>query len=228
MLKYKRQAEQLLEASGLPYVLLRPGRLTDGPYTSYDLNTLLQATAGSRQDVQLSAAETQNGEASRIAVAGLLIAHASLVLWLFDPAVLATSTLGIQASERQCLTTNCRAHHLHVLQRPCYSCCRPRMWRAGSFRWSARKGMARARMQMHGGGCSHQLIHDRQFNCIWQCLVLTVVSGQELLQLAMVCFFTAWKLSNKHRQARQHDKPESDPMRTKYCLDDTVGLPLPT
>ena len=72
VLKYKRQAEQLLEASGLPFVLLRPGRLTDGPYTSYDLNTLLQATAGSRQDVQLSAAETQNGEASRIAVAGLL------------------------------------------------------------------------------------------------------------------------------------------------------------
>ena len=71
VLKYKRQAEQLLEASGVPFVLLRPGRLTDGPYTSYDLNTLLQATAGSRQDVQLSAAETQNGEASRIAVAGL-------------------------------------------------------------------------------------------------------------------------------------------------------------
>jgi NAD(P)H-binding len=70
VLKYKRQAEQLLEASGLPFVLLRPGRLTDGPYTSYDLNTLLQATAGSRQDVRLSAAEDQNGEASRIAVAG--------------------------------------------------------------------------------------------------------------------------------------------------------------
>ena len=29
-------------ASGLPYTLLRPSRLTDGPYTSYDLNTLLQ------------------------------------------------------------------------------------------------------------------------------------------------------------------------------------------
>jgi uncharacterized protein YbjT (DUF2867 family) len=87
VLKYKRQAEQLLEASGLPYVLLRPGRLTDGPYTSYDLNTLLQATAGSRQDVQLSAAETQNGEASRIAVAGLLNVQASSVLCSPVPAV---------------------------------------------------------------------------------------------------------------------------------------------
>lgn len=31
--------------------LCRPGRLTDGPYTSYDLNTLLQATAGERRAV---------------------------------------------------------------------------------------------------------------------------------------------------------------------------------
>ena len=52
VLKYKRMAEQLLEGSRVPFVLLRPGRLTDGPYTSYDLNTLLRATAGSRQDVQ--------------------------------------------------------------------------------------------------------------------------------------------------------------------------------
>jgi hypothetical protein len=29
----------------------RPGRLTDGPYTSYDLNTLLKATAGERRAV---------------------------------------------------------------------------------------------------------------------------------------------------------------------------------
>lgn len=29
----------------------RAGRLTDGPYTSYDLNTLLQATAGERRAV---------------------------------------------------------------------------------------------------------------------------------------------------------------------------------
>lgn len=29
----------------------RAGRLTDGPYTSYDLNTLLKATAGKRRAV---------------------------------------------------------------------------------------------------------------------------------------------------------------------------------
>ena len=31
------------------FVECRPGRLTDGPYTSYDLNTLLKATAGDRR-----------------------------------------------------------------------------------------------------------------------------------------------------------------------------------
>lgn len=30
----------------LLFVKSRPGRLTDGPYTSYDLNTLIKATAG--------------------------------------------------------------------------------------------------------------------------------------------------------------------------------------
>lgn len=42
VLRYKREAEQLLQGSGLPWTILRPSRLTDGPYTSYDLNTLLQ------------------------------------------------------------------------------------------------------------------------------------------------------------------------------------------
>jgi hypothetical protein len=31
--------------------VFRPARLTDGPYTSYDLNTLLKATAGKRRAV---------------------------------------------------------------------------------------------------------------------------------------------------------------------------------
>lgn len=57
--------------SGLPYTILRPGRLTDGPYTSYDLNTLLQATAGNRQDIQVAAKDELNGETSRIALAGV-------------------------------------------------------------------------------------------------------------------------------------------------------------
>jgi hypothetical protein len=44
VLKFKRDSEMALEASGLPWTILRPSRLTDGPYTSYDLNTLLQVT----------------------------------------------------------------------------------------------------------------------------------------------------------------------------------------
>lgn len=71
--KFKRKAEQLLESSGIPWVVLRPGRLTDGPYTSYDINTVLQATSGSRQDVQLSTADDQSGEASRIAIAEAMV-----------------------------------------------------------------------------------------------------------------------------------------------------------
>lgn len=57
--------------SGLAYTILRPGRLTDGPYTSFDLNTLLQATAGTRQDIQVAARDELNGETSRIALAGM-------------------------------------------------------------------------------------------------------------------------------------------------------------
>ncbi|EFJ52122.1 hypothetical protein VOLCADRAFT_56279, partial [Volvox carteri f. nagariensis] len=73
VLKYKRDSELHLLSSGLPYTVIRPGRLTDGPYTSFDLNTLLQATAGSRQDVQLSPRDDQRGEASRIAVAEAVV-----------------------------------------------------------------------------------------------------------------------------------------------------------
>lgn len=48
VLKFKRASEELLQGSGMPYTILRPSRLTDGPYTSYDLNTLLKV--GSRPD----------------------------------------------------------------------------------------------------------------------------------------------------------------------------------
>ncbi|RYR40198.1 hypothetical protein Ahy_A09g045907 [Arachis hypogaea] len=46
-----------------------PGRLTDGPYTSYDLNTLLKATAGERWTVLIGQGDKLVGEASRIIVA---------------------------------------------------------------------------------------------------------------------------------------------------------------
>ncbi|CAK9174924.1 unnamed protein product [Ilex paraguariensis] len=43
--------EDFVRDSGLPFTIIRAGRLTDGPYTSYDLNTLLKATAGERRAV---------------------------------------------------------------------------------------------------------------------------------------------------------------------------------
>jgi hypothetical protein len=64
--------------------------------------------------------------------------------------------------------------------------------------------MGRVRTRLHGDDCSHQLIHDDHTNCLWKAhpvLVRLLVSGQELLYLAMMCFHTAWKISNEHRQA---------------------------
>ncbi|KMT14575.1 hypothetical protein BVRB_4g073450 [Beta vulgaris subsp. vulgaris] len=69
VLKYKKMGEDFLCDSGIPYTIIRPGRLTDGPYTSYDLNTLLRATAGERRAVLIGQGDTLIGEASRIVVA---------------------------------------------------------------------------------------------------------------------------------------------------------------
>lgn len=78
VLKYKRMGEEELMRSGIPYTLIRPSRLTDGPYTSYDLNTLLKGIAGARQEVELSAKDDLLGEASRIAVAECMVQALSL------------------------------------------------------------------------------------------------------------------------------------------------------
>ncbi|XP_075634206.1 uncharacterized protein At5g02240 [Castanea sativa] len=69
VLKFKRMGEDFLRNSGLPFTIIRPGRLTDGPYTSYDLNTLLKATAGQRCAVLIGQGDKLVGEASRIVVA---------------------------------------------------------------------------------------------------------------------------------------------------------------
>uniref|UniRef100_M8BB55 NAD(P)-binding domain-containing protein n=1 Tax=Aegilops tauschii TaxID=37682 RepID=M8BB55_AEGTA len=53
VLKYKKMAEDFVRNSGIPFTIIRPGRLTDGPYTSYDLNTLVKATAGERRAVEI-------------------------------------------------------------------------------------------------------------------------------------------------------------------------------
>jgi hypothetical protein len=73
VLKFKRASEGALQGRGLSYTIARPSRLTDGPYTSYDLNTLLKATSGSKQRVVLSRKDDLLGQASRIATAELLV-----------------------------------------------------------------------------------------------------------------------------------------------------------
>ncbi|XP_062215575.1 sanguinarine reductase [Phragmites australis] len=69
VLKYKKMAEDFVRNSGIPFTIIRPGRLTDGPYTSYDLNTLLKATAGERRAVVIGQGDKLVGEVSRLVVA---------------------------------------------------------------------------------------------------------------------------------------------------------------
>ncbi|XP_057955656.1 uncharacterized protein At2g37660, chloroplastic isoform X7 [Malania oleifera] len=69
VLKYKKMGEDLVRNSGVPFTIIRAGRLTDGPYTSYDLNTLIKATAGQRRAVLIGQGDKLVGEASRIVVA---------------------------------------------------------------------------------------------------------------------------------------------------------------
>ncbi|XP_020150768.1 uncharacterized protein At5g02240 [Aegilops tauschii subsp. strangulata] len=69
VLKYKKMAEDFVRNSGIPFTIIRPGRLTDGPYTSYDLNTLVKATAGERRAVEIGQGDKLVGEASRLVVA---------------------------------------------------------------------------------------------------------------------------------------------------------------
>jgi uncharacterized protein YbjT (DUF2867 family) len=75
VLKFKRKGEHTLMASGLPYTVLRPGRLTDGPYTSYDVNTLLKATSGTKRAVEMKEGDSLTPEeTSRIVVADCAVA----------------------------------------------------------------------------------------------------------------------------------------------------------
>lgn len=76
VLSAKAEGEAALAASGVPFTLLRPGRLTDGPYTSYDLNTLLQATSGTRREAVVTRDDTGDAqlEASRLVVAAAAVA----------------------------------------------------------------------------------------------------------------------------------------------------------
>lgn len=74
VLTCKKAGEQALRSSGLPLTILRPGRLVDGPFTSYDLNTLLKATtAESRKGVRVAAGDVLDGQTSRLAVAEAVV-----------------------------------------------------------------------------------------------------------------------------------------------------------
>ena len=73
VLTSKKAGEAALLASGIPSTLLRPGRLTDGPYTSYDLNTLLRATGDDKRGVRVARGDTLDGQTSRVAVAEAVV-----------------------------------------------------------------------------------------------------------------------------------------------------------
>lgn len=73
VLDAKREGEKAIETSGLPYTIIRPGRLIDGPYTSYDLNTLLKAKTGGKKAIILGRGDELNGDTSRIDVANVAI-----------------------------------------------------------------------------------------------------------------------------------------------------------
>ena len=73
VLDAKYKGEQAIIRSGLPYTIIRPGRLIDGPYTSYDLNTLLKATTGGKLAVVVGTGDTLSGQTSRIDVASACV-----------------------------------------------------------------------------------------------------------------------------------------------------------
>ena len=73
VLDAKLMGETAITASGLPYTIIRPARLIDGPYTSYDLNTLLRAKTDGNKDVKIEPGDSLNGETSRIDVANACV-----------------------------------------------------------------------------------------------------------------------------------------------------------
>ena len=73
VLDAKQKGEEAIIRSGLPYTIIRPGRLIDGPYTSYDLNTLLKAKTGGKLGVVVGTGDTLVGDSSRIDVASACV-----------------------------------------------------------------------------------------------------------------------------------------------------------
>lgn len=73
VLDAKGKGETAILRSGLPYTIIRPGQLTDGPYTSRDFNTLIQAKTDSKLGVVVETGETINGQSSRIDIAAACV-----------------------------------------------------------------------------------------------------------------------------------------------------------
>ena len=73
VLSAKKQGEDYLINSGISYTIIRPSRLIDGPFTSYDLNTLLKAKTNGEKNVVIDTGDKINGESSRIDVANACV-----------------------------------------------------------------------------------------------------------------------------------------------------------
>lgn len=74
VLDAKQKGENALLRSGLPYSIIRPGQLTDGPYTSYDFNSLVKASTEGKLGVTIETGDKLNGQTSRIDVAAACVA----------------------------------------------------------------------------------------------------------------------------------------------------------
>ncbi|MEM9137220.1 MAG: SDR family oxidoreductase, partial [Cyanobacteria bacterium P01_F01_bin.42] len=73
VLDAKVKGEDAVIQSELPYTIVRPGRLIDGPFTSFDLNTLLKATTDGKRGVVIGTGDLLNGDTSRIDVAAACV-----------------------------------------------------------------------------------------------------------------------------------------------------------
>lgn len=73
VLDAKAQGEKAIRESSLPHTIIRPARLIDGPYTSYDLNTLLKSKTDGQLGITLGTGDTLNGQTSRIDVAAACV-----------------------------------------------------------------------------------------------------------------------------------------------------------
>jgi uncharacterized protein YbjT (DUF2867 family) len=74
VLDAKGKGEMAIMRSRLPYTVIRPGQLTDGPYTSRDFNTLVQASTQGKLGVVVDKGDRLNGQTSRIDVAAACVA----------------------------------------------------------------------------------------------------------------------------------------------------------